>query len=95
VYRDAKGTTRQVGHQIAKILAARDEGRRLHGFDPATGQFTAALGVEPPGLFARAIVSSSGMLPIRQGGRLVYANVDPQVAATVMNKMYGKDESNA
>jgi hypothetical protein len=95
VYRDAKGTTRQVGHQIAKILAARDEGRRLHGFDPATGQFTAALGVEPPGLFARAIVSSSGMLPIRKGGRLVYANVDPQVAATVMNKMYGKDESNA
>ncbi len=95
VYRDPKGTTRQVGHQIAKILAARDEGRRLHGFDPATGQFTAALGVEPPGLFARAIVSSSGMLPIRKGGRLVYANVDPQVAATVMNKMYGKDESNA
>lgn len=95
VYRDAKGMTRQVGHQIAKILAARDEGSRLHRFDPATSQFTAALGVEPPGLFSRAIVSSSGMLPIRQGGRLVYANVDPQVAATVMNKMYGKDESNA
>jgi hypothetical protein len=90
-YRDADGTSRQVGHRIAKVLAARAEDTKLHGYDISTGKFTAALGVDPPGLFARALVASSGMLPTVEDGRLIYLNVDPLVAAMVLNKMYGKD----
>lgn len=90
-FRDAYGTSRQVGHRIAKVLAARAEDTQLHGYDISTGKFTAALGVDPPGLFARALVASSGMLPIVEDGRLIYVNVDPSVAAMVLKKMYGKD----
>lgn len=92
-YRDADGTSRQVGHRIAKILAARAENTQLHGYDISTGKFTAALGVDPPGLFARALVASSGGLPIVEDGRLIYVNVDPSVAAMVLKKMYGEDSS--
>lgn len=91
IFRDNRGATRQVGHRVAKILAARAEGVRLHSYDPMTGRFLAALGVEPPGLFARALVASGGMLPTREEGRLVYSNVDPSVAAHVLSKLYGKD----
>lgn len=87
-FRDGKGATRQVGHQVAKILAARAEGTRLHGYEVQSGRFTAVLGAEPPWLYARALVASGGKLPTTEGGRLVYEHVDPQVAAIVLNKMY-------
>jgi len=87
-FRDGKGVTRQLGHQVAKILAARAEGTRLHGYEVQSGRFTAALGAEPPWLHARALVASSGKLPATEGGRLVYEHVDPQVAAIVLNRMY-------
>lgn len=87
-FRDGKGATRQVGHQVAKILAARAEGTRLHGYEVQSGRFTAALGADPPWLYARALVASGGKLPATEGGRLVYEHVDPQVAAIVLNKMY-------
>lgn len=92
VFHDRHGSTRQVGHRTAKVLAARSEGKRLHAYDISTGRFTAALGAEPPGLFARAIVTSSGELPAIQGGRLVYQNVDPAVATMILKKLYEGDE---
>jgi hypothetical protein len=93
VYRDTEGNTRQVGHRVAKILAARAEGALLHGYDNTSGRFTAALGADPPGLFARALVASGGALPAIEGGRLVYKNVDPAVAAMVISKLYWGDKS--
>ena len=93
VFRDRDGTTRQVGHQVAKTLAARVEKRRLHGYDMSTETFTAAQGVEPPWLFARALVVSGGALPKKEGGRIIYGHVDPWVGATILSKMYGKGVS--
>ncbi|MES0826577.1 hypothetical protein [Ruegeria sp. SCP11] len=93
VFQDADGATRQVGHQVAKTLAARAEGNWLHGYDMSTGRFTAALGTEPPWLFARALVASSGSLPAMEGGRVVYERVDPRVATNILSRMYGKDEN--
>ncbi|WP_343211460.1 hypothetical protein QEZ52_22755 (plasmid) [Aliisedimentitalea scapharcae] len=92
VFRDRHGTTRQVGHQVAKTLAAQADGHWLHGYDMSTGRFTAALGVEPPWLFERALVVSGGTLPRRDGGRVIYERVEPRVGATILSKMYGKDE---
>lgn len=93
VFRDGSGATRQVGHQVAKTLAARAAGDRLHGYDLTRGTFTAALGVEPPWLYARALVASGGALPRGQDGRVVFDRVEPAVGAMILNKMYGKDES--
>jgi hypothetical protein len=59
----------------------------------ARGTFTAALGVEPPWLYARALVASRGGLPRVEDGRVQFDRVEPTVAATILNKMYGKDES--
>lgn len=91
VYRDSNGNTRQVGYRAAKILAARAKNTQLHKYDPTTGQFTATLGVDPPGLFARALVVSSGMLPKIDNGKLIYTSVNPIVATLILNKMYGKE----
>lgn len=93
VFRDGNGATRQVGHQVAKTLAARAAGDRLHGYDLARGTFTAALGVEPPWLYARALVASGRGLPRVEDGRVQFSRVEPAVAGTILNKMYGKDES--
>ena len=92
IYRDVDGTMRQVGHRAAKILAARANNARLHRYDPTTSQFIATLGVEPPGLFARALVTSGGKLPRveAENGRIVYEDVDPVVATLILSKMYGK-----
>lgn len=91
IYQDANDTTRQVGYRAAKILAARAENIQLHKYDTATNQFTATLGVDPPSLFARALVVSSGTLPKVDSGRLIYADVDPVVATLILNKMYGRE----
>ena len=93
VFQDGRGATRQVGHQVAKTLAARSVGNRLHGYDLARGTFTAALGVEPPWIYARALVASGGGLPRVEDGRVEFDRVEPTVAATILNKMYGKDEN--
>ena len=89
LFRDADGNTRQIGHRTAKILAARSAGVRLHSYDPKRHRFMATLGAEPPGLFARAIVTSSGKLPVRQDQRIAYENVAPAVAAAVLGKLSG------
>ena len=91
IYQDANDTTRQVGYRATKILAARAENIQLHRYDPITNQFTATLGADPPSLFARALVVSSGTLPKLDSGRLIYANVDPVVATLILNKMYGRE----
>lgn len=93
VFKDGGGTLRQVGHQVAKTLAAGAEGCRLHGYDTTAKRFTAALGAEPPWLFGRALVASSGSLPNIEGGRLIYEQVDPQVASLILQKMYEGSES--
>lgn len=93
VYRNADGITRQVGYQVAKILAARAENYRLHKYDTETSQFIATLGADLPSLFSRALVTSGGMLPKTEKGQLIYKNVNPMTATLILNKMYGKDVS--
>lgn len=91
-YHDANGATRQVGYRVAKILAARAKNMQLHKYDSTTCQFIATLGADPPGLFARALIVSSGMLPKIEHGRLTYTNVDPRVATLILSKMYGMEK---
>lgn len=90
VYRDESGVTRETGFAMAKILAARAERLRLHSYDLASKVFTCALGCEPPGLFGRALVTSSGLLPERVDGRVLYREVPPEVGQLVLEKLYGE-----
>ena len=89
LFRDADGNVRQVGHRTAKILAARSAGMQLHGYDASHRRFVATLGAEPPGLFARALVASSGRLPTQDDQRVAYTDVAPATATTVLGKLGG------
>lgn len=73
---------------LVKLLAARSANLKLHAYDPGTRTFASVIGCEPPGLLRRALVSCSGLLPMRQGGVVNYRNVGPGTAATIMHKLY-------
>jgi hypothetical protein len=88
VYRALDGSTRTTTHAAAKILAARDQGKRLHAYDPAKKTFSSVLGVEPPGLYARALAMSAGKLSRIEGGRQHFEGVSKEVGDLVMTKLY-------
>ena len=74
-------------HELAKLMAARQAGVRLHAHD-GQDAFQALLGCEPPPLLRRVLVSCSGVLPSIVGGRLTYDKVPPAIGATVLDLMY-------
>lgn len=86
--RDAAGTAVRAPHELAKLLAARQAGARLHAHDSGSSEFLSVLGCEPPGLLARALVACSGALPVARGGHLHHAGVPPSVAASVLAVLY-------
>lgn len=88
VFADAAGAQREGSFALVKLLAAKAAGLRLHGYDAAAGVFEAVLGCEPPGLYQRALVAASGLMPERQGAKLLYRGVDPADAALVLTKLY-------
>ncbi len=83
------GALKRAPFRLAKIFGGKLAGVRLFGHRPKSQEFIAALGCEPPPLFERALVACSGLLPRREGGRLIYANVDDAVANAVLQKLYG------
>ncbi|WP_146218659.1 hypothetical protein [Halomonas sp. LBP4] len=91
-YRDLAGVARETGFAVAKALDARRNGVKLHSYDPVKGVLTSALGCEPPGLYARALVTASGRLPERADGRSIYRGVPPEVGLVIMKKLYEGEE---
>jgi hypothetical protein len=75
--------------ELVKLLAAKLAGRRLHAYDARKQNFSCVLGCEPPGLFRRALISCTGLLPQVENRRLVYQNVTEDLGHTVLNKLYG------
>lgn len=86
------GRARTGSHQLAKLLAARAGGIRLHAYDAQEGAFHSSLGCEPPGLLSRALVACSGKLPTATGGTTTYQGVTPEVAGIVLQALYGGNE---
>lgn len=74
-------------YELAKLLAARLERRWIHAYE--NGTFQCVVGCEPPGLFRRALVACSGLLPTRSNGVVTYLDVDEAVADAVLVKLYG------
>lgn len=88
VYKSPHGAVKEGGYEAVKILSARDVGLRLHGYSASTRTFDCAIGCEPPGLFRRALVACSGRLPQVSNGRIQYHNVEPAIAALILDKLY-------
>lgn len=87
-YRTRSGELLESGYEVVKLLAARDEGVRLHGYDAGTRNFVCFLGCEPPGVLRRALTACSGLVPKTGGGKLFFSNVDHDVARLLMQKLY-------
>lgn len=88
VYRNAEGIQREGSFSLVKLLAARAEGLKLHGYDSHGRVFKAVLGCEPPALFTRALVASSGLVPRRDGNQLHFSSILPEDAETILYKLY-------
>lgn len=74
--------------ELVKLLSAKLAGRRLHSYDASSRNFTCVLGCEPPGLFRRALISCTGLLPRVANGLLTYDGVTEDLGYTVLEKLY-------
>lgn len=52
----------------------------LLAYDPAAQELSVPLGAELPGLYGRAVVMASGLLPFKRGRSMVYRAVPPELA---------------
>lgn len=86
---DTDNRARAGSYQVAKLLAARASGVRLHAYDAKAGTFHSSLGCEPPGLLSRALVACSGKLPTIGRGAIAYQGVTTDVAGIVLDALYG------
>jgi len=84
----ADGILRETFHEIAKIYSCILKGVRLHTYDENNKEFLCFLGNQPPVLFGRALVSSSGLLPEKRENLLIYKNIEPSIGNMLINKLY-------
>lgn len=87
-FRNKSGKAFRGPHQLVKLLAARQDGARLHAYDPEQRTFMSTLGCEPIGLLNRALACSSGELPSLRAGSLSYPAVSFGVAGAILHLMY-------
>ena len=87
-YHDNHSNCYESEHEIVKILAAKDLGVRLHGYNKNYSSFECAIGCEPPGICRRALVSCSGMLPELKDGKIIYHDVPEEIAKILLYKLY-------
>lgn len=87
-YRDSTGNTTETGYQLAKLLAARDASVYLHSYNPTTCLFECVIGAEPPGLYRRALIACSGLLPKIKNNKLQYSNIPKEVGFFILHKLY-------
>lgn len=67
--------------QLSKHAAALITGLHpLLAYDPSTMELSVPIGADLPGLYGRAVVLSSGILPTVRGRLLVYSDVPSQLA---------------
>jgi hypothetical protein len=72
----ATATVQLTKHAAALILKERP----LMSYNRATEELTVPLGADLPGLYGRAAVLCSGLLPVAHGRELVYRGVDARLA---------------
>ena len=82
------GTSYKGDYNSVKVLAARENRTMLHGYNKNTSSFECVLGCEPPGLYKRALISCSGLLPKISDGKVTYKNVPEAIAGHILYRLY-------
>jgi hypothetical protein len=89
-YVNNDSSSRLMPYEVAKIVAANEEGFRLQDYDVLSKEFSCVLGCGLPGLYERILISCSGVLPEKVGGKImVYKNVPMEVGEGILERMYG------
>lgn len=80
-----QGTMQVLDAQLAKHAAALRHGSGLLGYDGESRVLYVPLGADLPGMYGRAAVSASGLLPTPDApqGTLAYWSIDPDVAGAL------------
>ncbi|WP_260849321.1 hypothetical protein [Kocuria marina] len=85
------GHARPVSSGLGKHLAARDTGTALVSYDPELRLLSVPIGAALPGLYARATVLCSGLLPtlVDEDFSLNYGDVSEEFASALVAKLLG------
>jgi hypothetical protein len=83
----SRGECRISSVYAVKHMAALIEGRRLACYEPNTRSLEVPLGAELPGLYGRAAVLCSGLVPERVGGHSRYIGVSREVAEALLARL--------
>ena len=74
--------------ELAKLLSAARNGIALHAYLPREEVFLSRIGCSPNGLYERALVASTGLLPVLTDKGLEYSGVCIDVANKILSKLY-------
>lgn len=87
-YVDGNGRKKKASQEVVKFLASRHA--RISLVDYLAGDFALAtpLGCPLPGVYERAVIASSGYLPVQKSGRLIYRDVKLDIANAVRDRLY-------
>ncbi|WP_432471796.1 hypothetical protein [Amphritea sp. HPY] len=87
-YLNEHGESYEAGYEVVKLIAARDAGIRLHGYNKGTGNLECIIGCEPPDLYRRMLISCSGLVPERGEWKLTFSGVSEELAKALITKLY-------
>ena len=75
-------------HSIVKTKAAVDAKKVIHEYNSEKKLFKCFLSAEPPGIYKRALIAESGLIPEIEGNYKIFQNVSEENALTLMSKLY-------
>ena len=75
-------------HEVVKTKAALEGNKIIHEYDEGKKEFRCFMNAEPPGIYKRALVAETGLLPSIQDGIKIYKNIPPTLGLLLMKKLY-------
>lgn len=82
-----EGTAATADVYFAKHLGTQAQGRVLATYSEKESEISVPLGCDLPGLYGRAAVLESGLLPSQRGDRLVYQGISEYFAEILFSKL--------
>ena len=73
--------------EIIKVLGARLEGVSYFGYDVSKRELSFPLGCDLPGVIRRILVAHSGLMPYKEGNRMIYTDIPSESAGTILERL--------
>lgn len=86
---DQHKEAKRVDVEFAKVLSSILNKIQVIKYNKQSNTLQTVIGCQPPRIFRRALVSSTGKLPYLENGLFTYKNVSQNIASTVIDKIYG------